>query len=722
MTKRPGEEDREYSVDEIIAEFKDTQLRTPEERQADAPLFSEPEQQEPPPEREPAADKEEKPRPEKMALGESRIIDITSRLPVQQGEPEKRKRKEKAREQPHPPADKEERKAGREEKAAPKAAPAGKGPEEERGKVRKFPQPPRPAPAPPPEELYEDDYEEEEEKEPVPYDFLFEGDPDNIPHTIQNLGKKIKRLRIRSILLFLLLAVGVAATVLPQLPVTLPAVIRYERVPQIYTLVMCGALALSLLAAGDVLLAGIYRLCRLRPTLDTVVLLAAFSALAHGMWCLGQPPGTLPYTAVAQMTLFYAVIAKRGRLLMLRRTYKAAILSTAPVCVCTKENKQQRTMAYKSQTAAEPDLASIDAPDSTMRFGCIYAPLAIVAAVALAAVASFGQGRPERFLECLAVISTMLAPAGLLLATATPGMRISKKLFTSGTALLNQAAAKELDWAELAVLTDGDVFPQGTVAISGMKIARNQSMERVVASAAGALSEVGGGLGYAFADFAKQQYIFVPTPSRVEYYDNGGISAKIGQNSVLCGTASFLMRMGIHVSEGRTIKSGVFVAINSAFAGVFALKYTAQPQSYSAFRVLRVGHIRPVLAVKDFNVTPLMVEDKFDLRPGRTDFPDMEERVRLNRGDGKGRAQPLALLSRGTMLSFCECVTAAHRLCRAQRFNTICSVTAAVVGVLLMYFLSSTGNLAAGGPVNVFFYLLLWFIPVLLQSLLSSRY
>ena len=311
MTKRPGEEDREYSVDEIIAEFKDTQLRTPEERQADAPLFSEPEQQEPPPEREPAADKEEKPRPEKMALGESRIIDITSRLPVQQGEPEKRKRKEKAREQPHPPADKEERKAGREEKAAPKAAPAGKGPEEERGKVRKFPQPPRPAPAPPPEELYEDDYEEEEEKEPVPYDFLFEGDPDNIPHTIQNLGKKIKRLRIRSILLFLLLAVGVAATVLPQLPVTLPAVIRYERVPQIYTLVMCGALALSLLAAGDVLLAGIYRLCRLRPTLDTVVLLAAFSALAHGMWCLGQPPGTLPYTAVAQMTLFYAVIAKR---------------------------------------------------------------------------------------------------------------------------------------------------------------------------------------------------------------------------------------------------------------------------------------------------------------------------------------------------------------------------------------------------------------------------
>lgn len=40
MSKRPGEE--EYSVDEIIAEFKDTELKIPEEREADAPLFKVP--------------------------------------------------------------------------------------------------------------------------------------------------------------------------------------------------------------------------------------------------------------------------------------------------------------------------------------------------------------------------------------------------------------------------------------------------------------------------------------------------------------------------------------------------------------------------------------------------------------------------------------------------------------------------------------------------------
>ena len=127
-------------------------------------------------------------------------------------------------------------------------------------------------------------------------------------------------------------------------------------------------------------------------------------------------------------------------------------------------------------------------------------------------------------------------------------------------------------------------------------------MEKVVAFAAGALRAVGGGVSHAFLEFAKQQYIFVPEPARVQYFETGGISAQIGPDSVLCGTASFLMRMGIHVSEGRSIKSGVFVAVNGAFAGVFALKYSTPPQSYSAFRVLRVGRLRPLLATRDFNV------------------------------------------------------------------------------------------------------------------------
>lgn len=657
-------------------------------------LESEPEEKPEPPRQKKQPPKQPESQP--LELGESRIIDLTALAA-------RRRTETQQQEQPEQPVHRKK----------PRPQPPE---QEEENRVRHFPQSRRAAPPPP-------EPEEEPDQPPPPFDFLFEADNKDIPHTIANLGKKIRRLRGRGIFCFLLAVLGCFVTALPESTLPIPAQYSFSAVPQYYFWALNLLLCLSMLAADDVLLAGFYRLAIFRPTLDTVAAGAAFAALAQGIWCALGKGETMPYTAVAQVTLFYSVLAKRGRLLTLRRTYKAATLSATPLWVCAKEDSKQRTMAYKSQGPGAPDLSCIDRPDTTMRFSQVYSPLAVVAAVVLSVLVSFGARRPDRFLPSLAAIFAMAAPVGMLLSTATPGTRLSKKLFTAGTALLNAKCARELAWSELAVLTDPDIFPQGSVSISGMKIARNMSMEKAVACAAGALKAVGGGLSFVFSDFAKQQYIFVPEPTRVQYYENGGISAQIGRDSVLCGSASFLTRMGVHVSEGRTIKSGVFVAVNSAFAGVFALKYNAQPQNLSAFRVLRLGRLRPVLAVKDFNVTPFMVEDKFELKPGQAEFPEIEKRVALAAECEQGMpgAKPLALLSRNAMLSFCECVAAARRLCRAVRFNLVCSTIAAVFGMGLMYFLASADHLQAAGPLTVVLYLLLWYVPVWLYSQLAAK-
>ena len=736
MSWKPEEEG--YSVDEIIAEFKNAQLREPGEREADAPAFEgQPEEPVPEPIPMPRREKEaeaeeaagEKPQSreehgeseagpagKKAAVpplqpGESRVIDITSRVAakVQQEEKNGKAVRSVGEKLPMPPVQQEERRLekGGEKPVRPKGW-RKKAPEEPERREREY------------EENEGDGWEEERPGEPVPYDFLFAADLEDLPKTLANLGKKLLRLRLRSVMALILWGLGLGITALPQLGLPIPAAYTFAAAPRYYFIALSVLLVLSMFAAEDVVFAGFYRLCRLRPTLDSVVLLSALSALAHGIWSIGQQEAVMPYICIVQGALFFAILGKRGRLVMLRRTYKAASLSTDPSAVCTRENSRERTLIYKVKRAAEADLSQVESPDATMAFSCYYAPLAITAALVLAGMASFGAGEPGRFFAALSAITAMLVPAGMLLSTATPGVRISKKLFTGGSALLSARSARELAWGELAVITDGDIFPPGSVAISGMKITRSMSMEKVVAFAAGALRAVGGGVSHAFLEFAKQQYIFVPEPTRVQYFETGGISVQIGPDSVLCGTASFLMRMGIHVSEGRSIKSGVFVAVNGAFAGVFALKYSTPPQSYSAFRVLRVGKLRPLLATRDFNVTPLMVEDKFELRPGRTDFPDVEERVQLAQEEGRGK--PLALLSRNTMLSFCECITGARRLHRAVRFNLILSLLCAIVGSGLMYYLFSTGNFQAAGPWNVLLYLILWYIPVWLYSALLSRY
>ena len=238
------EELEEFSVEEIIAEFKGTEPKTPEGRLPDAPVFgarprpaSEPEPwesekkpaepalfraqtkqkpvqppapppkpTEPPlrrPEPPPPAPPAEERRQESSEPEEGRVIDMAS-LSRRRPKPEKEEEEPEAR---RPQA---------REKEPPQPEPPPLE-EEEDSRVRRFPLNRRPS------ILEEPEPEEEEEppESPPPFDFLFEADEKDIPHTIANLSKKLRRLRRRSILCLLLAALGCLITALPQLPVAL---------------------------------------------------------------------------------------------------------------------------------------------------------------------------------------------------------------------------------------------------------------------------------------------------------------------------------------------------------------------------------------------------------------------------------------------------------------------------------------------------------------------
>lgn len=277
-------EDEEYSVDEIIAEFKNAQLREPEEREADAPVFDEltpPEEPVPAPipmprrekqpqpeptEEESREEKEQEPEekeeaetvqeeakeePEKKAPaipplqpGESRVIDITSRVAakVQQEEKSGKASRSGGRKPSGPPAHQmgeppeaaKKKKPQHREKDVPaeeQHVPPEKGKEKPsffKGRRKK----PVEEPEYPEYEDYEDyEYEEEEPKEPIPYDFLFAADLEDLPKTLTNLGKKLRRLRLRSVLAFFFWMLGLGVTALPDLALPIPKAYSFAAVP-----------------------------------------------------------------------------------------------------------------------------------------------------------------------------------------------------------------------------------------------------------------------------------------------------------------------------------------------------------------------------------------------------------------------------------------------------------------------------------------------------------
>lgn len=597
------------------------------------------------------------------------------------------------------------------EKAAPPTAPWRTAP--------KRPEPVIKEPEPEPEIMPEP---EKEKKPPLPYD-LMNVPTDDPTAAAEKLAKAVRSIAARLLLLMPVFLVSLYLTVAGPLSLPIPFGFTYINYPFWYMLTFCILQGLALILASPCTVSGFWRLFHGRPTLDTMVLFSGLCSLAHSVSVILKPEwgGYLPYTCVSVLTLMFGLIQKRQRAAALRRSYKAVVMGTVPTGVKLHVDGNHVPTAVKTSECGHAELSDLAQPDTTERFSGYYAPLAMVCCLAFAAVASFGVGHGGRFVWALSAISSVSAPACLLISASAPGKRLSKKLFTSGSMLLSGQSAQKLSKARTLVLDDGDLFPAGSVALAGMKIADNQSPDTVIACVAAMVQEIPGGLSLSFADLQRQQYVPPLKAEELRFFESGGISAKVSGNYALLGSASFLMRMGVRVSEGLKLKNSLFLALNGSFAGIFSMRYGVQPSVYAAFGLLRRARIRPVLAVRDFNLTQAFVEDRFELRPDSTDYPVFSDRIKLSAPSYARDLPTLALLTRDGLLPAAEAVAAAGRLTYAARVSRRLGLISAIIGMMLLYFLTYRGAFAAAAPYNVLLYLLLWTLPSdLISRLITS--
>ncbi len=571
------------------------------------------------------------------------------------------------------------------------------------------------------EEYYvEEEYYEEEEEE-LPYDFL------NIPfddptRAVKKLGKKLVGMSSRLVFSALLLAAVGWVTFAEELGLPgLPAVEGMQ--PHMLEgglLAFCTLL--SLLCSWEVTTAGLWRLSRLRPTLDSLVVFSTLSSILHCVFtALGLSEGQ-PLAFVSCMCCFFALSGKRSRAMTLRRTYKCMEIAADPTAVKVVGGKNYRA-AIKSHNRAYAEVADVSGMDMAERTSCVFAPVAIVAAIALAVVASFGKGDAGRFVWSLAVISSVVAPCALCMASAAPWARVAKRLFTSGAAILNHRAAAHLSKVKRVALYDGDIFPLGAVYIAGMKITSNTvKMEQVVADAAAVMKEVGGGVAKAFGDFAREQYLVPRRAINLRYFEGGGIAAQVQGDYVLMGSAAFLQKMGVMVHEGSDKKDAVFVSVNSYAAAIFTLKYTVQPQPYAAFGILSKFGITADLAVKDFGITERLVENRFVVKRKLLNIPELSIKEAYW-NDELGSDEPVcAILTRDSALAFLEVVGGAKCLMRTVRMGLFCAYACSAIGMVTMYFLAAMDKIYLASPANIALYLLVWLLPVWFASIFMTRY
>lgn len=482
--------------------------------------------------------------------------------------------------------------------------------------------------------------------------------------------------------------------------------------------VVCGFLCL------DVLQEGLRQLTNRAPNGDTLALFAAVLTLADGVSTAFAPlrEATLPFFAPCALVLTFHLLGLHCDRAAKFLSCRTAASVAQPYLVTQDPNVLGGKPAFRKWMGPLRGFGSqIRATSQAEREFRRLTPVLLVACVALGLVTTVAHHQPGLVFWSLSALFCAGATLGASLSLALPLRLLAGRLAKLGVALAGWPGLLAGKGCQAAVLMDQDVYPPGTVTLIGSRLFGSLAMERTVSYTASVIRASGSGLRFLFDKLLRAEGGSYLPIDKIILQDTG-ILGQCQDQQILVGNSDFMSRQGIALPPGIKAKDAVFCAVDRELVGMFVLRYTLHPSILPALQTL-VGHkISPVMATRDFNLSPHRLRLWGRLSADQITFPDLQRRVVLSgarQTHGTGLA---AVLCREGVAPFAQALVAAKRIRRAAAFSRVFVNVSACLGVVLTATLSSAGALTAMCAWHLALFLLLWFVPVLLISLWTTQY
>lgn len=560
----------------------------------------------------------------------------------------------------------------------------------------------------------------------IPFDFV-----DGTPYTDVSFDRIERDIKVkdrlyaaRSVFTFIFAALSIYITLSAvHSSLYMPFGLQYVQKPFLYLLSLIVIQGICALLSLDIIASGFFRLMCLRPTTDSLIFLSCAASFAHAMSIIIQPQngGYLPYISVSCLMLFFSTLSRSHKYSSVRKTTKILSASNNFTGIIFEKSNDGNINAVKADIEKDINLHDLKCLSATDKYSCVFAPIFIVTSFVFASVSSFGTGNPQLFLWALSALLSVATPTSLIVSSSLPIKRTACKLYRIGCAMIGLSGTKKVNSCKGAVLFDEDLFPNGSVEINGVKMS-GASPEENMAYTSSTIEAADLGTKRIFADLSRQHRIKASDVKKLRFYESGGITAEINGRNIAIGNSGFLMRLGIHITEGLNLKTAVFSSVNMCFSGLFALKYNPTPSVRTALNSLIKSKIPPVIATRDFNITPGMVERTFKLRRGIIEYPDIAERLEYSSSGRLFEENPSAVSIKGGISSFTACLCAMKKLGKICKKNIVYSTLSAIIGQLVIFFLTYEKAFSAAIPSNILIYQALWALIIYAVSARISRY
>lgn len=472
------------------------------------------------------------------------------------------------------------------------------------------------------------------------------------------------------------------------------------------------AMLISALLGSFQIIEGVESMLSKRFTLNSLLAFAFLFCCIDGVLCLQQVrvPCCAAFSLAVTASLwstYHARVTELGQTDTLRKASRLYSLYGCP------DYYKGRAGILRSEGEPESFMDHYTIPSKPENVLSWYAILATLAAMGIGITAGVLRDVSTGF-QVAAVSMLAAMPVTIFISLSRPMSILEQRLHHLGVVLCGWQGVEQLTGNAVFPVEQKDLFPNGSIKLNGVKFFGKRDTDQVVAYATAVISADGGGLTPVFQQLLDSRNTIHYDTEEFKAYPGGGIGGIVEGETVLVGTYSFMKQMNIEIPENTRVKDGVYVAIDGALCGLFAIVYERVKAVNAAFSTL-CGYrkLNPMLVSGDFMLTDSFLRSHFGIKPRRLLRPDPENRPEQPEAE-PNPSQAAALCTYADFDSYAFAATGARSLRTACKLGITIHLLGGILGLAIMLLLTLINATNLLTPANMFLYQLVWIIPGLL--------
>lgn len=453
--------------------------------------------------------------------------------------------------------------------------------------------------------------------------------------------------------------------------------------------------------------------------------LAVISCIATALDAVSVLSGTsdtnhMPFCAASCISMcgvmFSSVLAARS----LRKTLRVPAIAKTMYTVSSSRNIVSGREGTLLKTSGTPE-GFLRRAEQTPIDENMYRKLSVFILAFSLLMALLATVIERSFINAVYIISVFIAscvPFTALVAFPLPFFTGAMRIFSEGSAIAGWSGACDIGRSETLIVTDADIFPPECIEIENVRIFADYPSDKVISYAGSIIVESGCGLSKAFLALMDENNAPLSRLDSIEYLAGGGMKALIEGHTVICGNCDLMRLMDIRIPYRLVSGQCVLLAIDGVLYGIFNITYTPDPKVRKALVSLMRSNRHPIFAVRDFNITPDMIRESFDVATDGYDFPPYIERFPISQARPSAESETAALVCREGLGPLTAMADTGRSIYVVSRINTIISVASAFAGVITVFI-----KLVMTGSVSVtvlMLFMLITGLPVVILGLLTN--